>query len=156
MVLSIPFALSQTRKAIPAGRFEALSGVKATHSTKGADANIGKDSIYLFENEMIKHIREGSSGNFYYISGSFGPDFKTLLTSKGAMESSSINARVNILLSDDLGRDKNLFKKIKTKGSLIVLKDKHGLKDVIAAFNSYEVLIYQAQADSNYYLLKLK
>lgn len=156
MVLSIPFALSQTRKAIPAGRYEALSGVKATRSTKGSEVNISKDSLSLFWNDVVKHLPQGRSENFYYSSGLLDPNVKELLNSKGVMESTSVNSRVNILLSDDFGRDNNLYKKIKNKGSLIILKDKRSLKEVILAFGSYDVLMYQTEADSNYYLFKLK
>jgi hypothetical protein len=156
LILSIPFALSQTRKAIPAGRYEALSGVKITHGQKSIENSTPKDSIGLFWSEVAKHIPQGQVENTYFSSGEFDTNFKAFLSLKGVSESKTLDSRVNILLSDNLNRDGGLFKKIKTKGSLIVLKDKHTFKDILSNLESYEVVVYQAEADNNYYLLKLK
>lgn len=156
MVLSIPFALSQTRKAIPAGRYEALSGVKISHTTKGADSSQAKDSVSLFLAEVAKNLPQGRNENSFYSSSAADANFKAFLVSKGVVEAKTLDSRVNILLSDDLNRDDALFKKIKSRGSLIVLKDKHALKDVMTSLAQFEVVLYQADADQNYYLLKLK
>ena len=156
MVLSIPFALSQTRKAIPAGRYEALSGVKVSHSQKSLDSFASKDALGLFWSEVAKHIPQGRNENAFFNTGVVDPNFKTFLTSKGVHEAKNLDSSVNILLSDDLDRDNAAFKKIKPKGSLVILRDKHPLKDVMSALGQYEVVAYQAEADNNYYLLKHK
>jgi hypothetical protein len=156
MVLAVPFALSQTRKAIPAGRYEALSGVKISHSQKSTDGSILKDSLGLFWTEVAKHIPQGRNENSYYSSGVFDFNFKAFLTSKGVQEAKNLDSRVTILLSDDLSRDEAIFKKIKTKGSLIILKDKHQLKEIMTSLGQFEVIIYQAEVDNNYYLLRRK
>lgn len=156
MVLSIPFALSQTRKAIPAGRYEALSGVKTSHSVKSTESALAKDSLGLFWTEVAKHIPQGRNENSYFSSGAIDSNFKTFLSSKGVLEAKNLDSKVNILLSDNLNRDTDLIKKLKTKGSLLILKDKHTLKDLIPLFGQYEVLVYQADVDNNYYLLKHK
>ena len=156
MVLSIPFALSQTRKAIPAGRYEALSGEKISHGQKSIDNSTSKDSLGLFWSEVAKHIPQDQTKNSYFNSGVFDANFKNFFSSKGVIEAKNLDSRVNILLSDNLSRDNDIFKKIKIKGSLVVLRDKHSLKDVMSIFGHYEVLVYQAEADNNYYLLKHK
>ena len=154
MVLSIPFALSQTRKAIPAGRYEALSGVKVSHAPKGSETLNGKDSLSLFWVEVLKHIPQGRNQNFYFKSGELDSNFSSLLANSGIQEVQAIDKKVNILLSNGLLRDAEMFKKFKTKGSLLILKEKEGLKEVISALKQYDVLVYQNEADSNYYLLK--
>lgn len=156
VVLSIPFALAQTRKAIPAGRYEALSGVKLSHSLKSADSSLAKDSLGLFWSEVAKHIPQGQNESSFYSTGEIDTNFKAFLSSKGVLEAKSLDSKVNILLSDDLSRDSEVFKKIKTKGSLIILKDGHALKDVLSALNQFEVIVYQAEVDYNYFLLQLK
>lgn len=156
MILSIPFALSQTRKAIPAGRYEALSGVKISHSLKNADNSLTKDSLGLFWSEVAKHIPQGRNENSFYNIGVIDTNFKKFLSSKGVLEAKSLDSRVNILLSDNLSRDNDVLKKIKTKGSLIILRDKHVLKDVLSTLNRFDVIVYQAEIDNNYFLLKLK
>ncbi|MBP9682059.1 MAG: hypothetical protein KBD76_11690 [Bacteriovorax sp.] len=156
MVLSIPFALSQTRKAIPAGRYEALSGVKVSHVAKGTEVAVGKDSISLFWGEVLKHIPQGSNQKFYFKSGKLETDFKALLNSAGIQEAQSMNHKVNLFLSDDLKRDAELFKNFKTKGNLLLLKEKEGLKEVLNALRLYDMLVYQNETDANYYLLKRK
>lgn len=155
IVLSIPFALAQTRKAIPAGRYEALSGVKISHGQKAID-NTSKDSVGLFWSEVAKHTPQGGSENSYFNSGLMDANFKSFLSSKGILESKSFDSKVNIFISDSFSRDLEFIKKIKTKGSLVVLKDKHALKDVLPAINQFEVVLYQAEADANYFLLKHK
>ena len=156
MVLSIPFALSQTRKAIPAGRYEALSGVKISHSVKGSESAISKDALGLFWTEVAKHIPQGHKENTYFSSGAFDPNFKTFLSSKGVLEAKEMNPKVNIIMSDDYSRDSDLLKKLKEKGSLIILKDKHPLKEIIAQFPQHEVVVYQTETENNYFLLKSK
>ena len=157
MVLSIPFALSQTRKAIPAGRYEALAGVKVSHSLKSTEGSAPlKDSLGLFWSEVTKHIPQGHNEYSYYSSGITDASFSTFLSSKGIREVKTLNDHVNIFLSDNLTRDNSALKKLKTKGSLVILRDKHPLKDVIANLSLYEVMVYQVEAENNYYLLKLK
>ncbi len=159
LVLSIPFALSsQTRKAIPAGRYEALSGIKTSHAHKNNDAQLStKDSMNLFLTEVVKNIPQGKNDNMFFSSEtSFDNSFKTVLTSKGALESKNFDSNINILLSDNLSRDRDFIKKLKTKGSLVVLKDKQTLKEVMSSCGNCEVLVFQADSASNYFLLKLK
>lgn len=156
MVLSIPFALSQTRKAIPAGRYEALSGVKISHSVKGNENAIAKDALGLFWTEVAKHIPQGHKENTFFSSGVFDPSFKTFLSSKGVLEAKEMGPKVNIVLSDNVARDNELLKKMKEKGSLVILKEKHSPKEILSQFPQHEMVVYQSEADSNYYLLKYK
>lgn len=155
-VLSIPFALSQTRKAIPAGRYEALSGVKISHSVKSGESAIAKDALGLFWTEVAKHIPQGRKENTFLSSWTIGSNFKTFLSSKGVVETKEFSPKVNILMSDDATRDIDLLKKLKDKGSLIILKEKRTLKEILTLFPHHEVVVFQSEADSNYFLLKLK
>jgi small nuclear ribonucleoprotein (snRNP)-like protein len=159
LVLSIPFALSsQTRKAIPAGRYEALSGIKTARTHKSNEAQLsGKESMNLFLTEVVKNIPQGKNDNMFFSSEtSFDNNFKSVLASKGALESKNFDSNINILLSDNLNRDKEFIKKLKAKGSLVVLKEKQSLKDVMSACGNCDVLVFQADSNSNYFLLKLK
>lgn len=158
-VLAIPFALSsQTRKAIPAGRYEALSGVKNSRSVKSIDSTTGdkKDSTALFWNEVLSHMPENAQNLSYYSSGKMDEFSTSLLTTKGLRLSNKLNANTNIVFSDDLKRDQEILKGLKNKSSLVVLKDSEQLKDVMASLGQFEVLLYQAEDQSNYFLLKLK
>ncbi len=156
-VLSIPFALSsQTRKAIPAGRYEALSGVKNSRSTKSTDsATDRKDSTTLFWNEVLNHMPENTDLS-YFSTGKMDEFSTSLLATKGLKTSKKLGEKTNIVFSDDLNRDREVLKTLKNKNSLVVLKDSHQLKDVMASLGQYEVLLYQAEDQSNYFLLKLK
>ncbi|MBY0413125.1 MAG: hypothetical protein K2Q18_03120 [Bdellovibrionales bacterium] len=159
-VLSIPFALSsQTRKAIPAGRYEALSGVKNSRSMKSGEAVLAgekRDSSTLFWNEVINHVPESAQGGTYYSSGKLDEFSSSFLMNKGIKSAKKISKETNIIFSDNLNRDRELLNNLKTKNSLIVLKDQQQLKDVMASLGQFEVLLYQAEDQSNYFLLKLK
>ena len=155
-LLSIPFALSQTRKAIPAGRYESLSGVKVSHGAKNLDNSQVNDSLGLFWIEVAKHFQIERGDNFYFKTGDIDANFRTLLASKGVIEAKKFDNRINIFLSDDINRDSHLIKKLKIKGSLLIFKDKQALKEVMVNLEKFEVIIYQKETDFNYYLLKLK
>jgi len=157
-VLSIPFALaSQTRKAIPAGRYEALSGVKNSRSTKSTDSGAvsRSDSTTLFWNEVLNHMPENTDLS-YFSTGKMDEFSTSLLATKGLKTSKKLGEKTNIVFSDDLNRDREVLKTLKNKNGLVVLKDSHQLKDVMASLGQYEVLLYQAEDQSNYFLLKLK
>lgn len=158
-VLSIPFALSsQTRKAIPAGRYEALSGVKNPRSAKNAEApaNERKDSTTHFWNEVINHVPAGTQELSYFSTGKMDEVSANLLSSKGLKTAKKLGDKTNIIFSDDLKRDREILNNLKNKGGLVVLKDPHELKEVMNTLAQFEVLLYQAEDQSNYFLLKLR
>ena len=158
-VLSIPFALSsQTRKAIPAGRYEALSGVKNSRSPKATDSGAidRKDSTALFWNEVLSHIPENTTNLSYFSTGKMDEFSTSLLATKGLKTSKKLGEKTNIIFSDDLNRDRDILKNLKNRNGLVVLKDPHQLKDVMVSLGQFEVLLYQAEDKSNYFLLKLK
>lgn len=159
IVLSIPFALSsQTRKAIPAGRYEALSGIKNSRVAKTTDsqANEKKDSASLFWNEVLRYVPSNSKNVSYFSTGKMDEISLNYLTTKGVKSARKLGNNTNILISDDLKRDKDVIKSLKNKNGLVVLKDAQELKDVMASLGQYEVLLYQAEDKSNYFLLKLR
>ncbi len=156
MVLSIPFAVSQTRKAIPAGRYEALSGIKISHSQKSSENSLSKDTLSLIGAEIAKNLPTGQVEKTYFSSGSFESSFLSLLTSKGVQETKTNEGHVTIVLSDDLIRDTSLIKSIQKKGSLLMLKEKHPLKFILTSLDQFEVILYQSEAEIHYYLLKRK
>lgn len=158
-VLAIPFALSsQTRKAIPAGRYEALSGIKNSRAVKSTEASVNekKDSSSLFWNEVLNHVPENTQNPSYYSTGKMDEQSTTLLTSKGVKAARRLSDKTDIIISDDLKRDKEIIKGLKNKNGLVVLKDSQELKDVMASLGQFEVLLYQAEDKSNYFLLKLR
>ena len=159
-VLAIPFALSsQTRKAIPAGRYEALSGIKNSRATQSSEMALLSDkkaSASLFWSEVLTHIPEKSANLNFVLSGKLEEYESATLLSKGLVLSKQVTPRTKLVFSDNLKRDENSLKNLNNKESLVVLKDKLELKEVLALFSKYEVILYQAEKDANYFLLKLK
>ena len=158
-VLSIPFALSsQTRKAIPAGRYEALSGIKNSRAIKSTDSQVNekKDSTSLFWNEVLNHIPENSQRVSYFSTGKIDEATTNLLSTKGVKAAKQLKADTNIIISDNLKRDREVLGNMKNKNGLVVLKDSQDLKNVMSSLGQYEVLLYQAEDKSNFFLLKLK
>jgi hypothetical protein len=158
-ILAIPFALSsQTRKAIPAGRYEALSGVKNSRSVKSIDAagDEKKDSVGLFWNEVLKHVPEKSKELTYFTKGKLDQFSDNVLNNRGLKAVSSLTAKTNIVFSDDLKRDITFLNELKNKKSLIILKETRELKDVIPVLARFNVLVYQSEDVAHYYLLQFK
>ena len=84
-------------------------------------------------------------------------EFSTkMLATKGAKATRKLCNGTSIVISDDLKRDKEIIVGLKNKNSLVVLKDSQELKDVMASLGQFEVLLYQAEDKSNYFLLKLR
>lgn len=160
-VLSVPFALSsQTRKAIPAGRYEALSGVKTSRSTKTSDqideTSLKNEPASIVINEAMKYLPVNGQNLTYYSAGTLDPLWENLFASKRISQTNKISESTRIIFSDNLSRDKELFRNLKT-GRIVILKDKQMLKDVLASTNHYEVLAYQTMEDSKHlYLLRIK
>lgn len=155
-VLSIPFALSsQTRKAIPAGRYEALSGIKNMRLQK-ANNNEKKDIALLFWGEVLNRLPPDAPNPGYFIFGKLDESINHFLISKGVKLTRQINTNSNILISDNLERDKKILKTIQNKKNLLVLRDARDLKSVMSSLSQYEVLLYQSDNLSNYFLLKLR
>jgi hypothetical protein len=115
-----------------------------------------RDSATLFWNEVLNHIPDNTQQISYYSSGKLDEFSTTLLATKGIKTDKKIEKDTNIIYSDDLNRDRDMFKDLKVKNSLVVLKDSHQLKDVMVSLSQFEVLLYQAEDQSNYFLLKLK
>ena len=159
-VLSIPFALSsQTRKAIPAGRYEALSGIKNSRASKINETVTNsdkKEAVTLFWTEVLSHIPEKSNNLNFFSSGKLEDYESSSLKSKGLGQSSQIGQKTKLVYSDNLKRDEFALKSLKNKDSLIVLKDNRELKEVMGLLSQFEVLLYQAESQTNYFLLKLK
>ena len=160
VVLAIPFALSsQTRKAIPAGRYEALSGVKNSRSANSSGTskeNSSKDAMNLFWSEVVSHFPEKESKISFFVSGKMEDFELSYLTAKGYKSNTRMNENIKLIYSDDLKRDKETLKNIQGEDKLIVLKDNRELKDVMIALQKFEVILYQAESKANYFLLKQK
>ncbi len=160
-VLSIPFALSsQTRKAIPAGRYEALSGVKNSRTSKAADmseeAGLKTESANIVWNEALKHLPPGNVEVSYFSKSDLDPLWASLMSSKGLVPSKNVSTNTQIIFSDNLRRDLSLVK-ILSKGKIVILKDNQSLNDLLSLQAKYEVLAYQVAEDSNnLFLLKIK
>lgn len=159
-VLSIPFALSsQTRKAIPAGRYEALSGIKNSRASKineTVTSTDKKEAVTLFWTEVLSHIPEKSTNLNFFSIGKLEEFESSSLKSKGLAFASQIGQKTKLVYSDNLKRDEGALKSLKNKDSLIVLKDNRELKEVMGLLSQFEVLLYQAESQTNYFLLKLK
>lgn len=159
IVLAIPFALSsQTRKAIPGGRFEALSGIKnaRSHASALPSASEKKDSTTLFWNEVLNHIPSGTHNISYFSKTEVDQFSKDLFIAKGIRKSSHLKDNATFFYSDNLSADADLLKKNKNKFHLVVLKDAKTIGEKLGALKDFDIVIYQADEKFNYYLLKFK
>ena len=158
IILAIPFALSsQTRKAIPAGRYGALSGVKNSRSVKSIDQVLDeKKDSGMFWNEVLKRIPENSKDLTYYSKGKMDEASGNVLSTRGVKEVSSLSSNTNIIFSDNLKRDIASLNELKNKKSLVVVRENQELKDVVSSLGRFEILLYQVEDGANYLLLQLK
>jgi hypothetical protein len=153
MVLSIPFALSsQTRKAIPSGRYESLSGAKTSKSSKN-EIKSGQNTQLLWQ-EVLKNFDLSNRGEILFHRAVSNAKL-LVIPQRGFKEIKSSEANYDVLISDNPKIDPKLTKNLKSKG-LIVLVSSNALKEMMPSLSSYDLLMYQSEGVENYYLLKLK
>ena len=141
---------SQTRKAIPAGRFEALSGIKVSHSTKDSPG-ISKEGGANIWSEIEKNFPSESGEVLFANMGSLEVGLK----SKNFHEAKNIEQGLDLLITSDLQRDKSMTKFLRGK-KMIALFDVRPLQKIIFSLTDYEVISYRAEKATNFYLLKTK
>ena len=153
LILSLPFALSsQTRKAIPPGRYEALSGVKTSHSGKIQEASItGHESTKQLWTDVEKYFINESGEVLYANLASV----EVGIRSKNFQEAKNMNLGFDLLITADLQKDKPLLKYLRGK-KVIALFDVRPLDKMVPVLKNYEIVSYRADKASNFYLLKTK
>lgn len=159
LVLAIPFALSsQTRKAIPGGRYEALSGVKNSRNTADISSHLleKKDTASLFWNEIINYLPENSQNLSYFSRNESDAFARELFVSKGIRQSNHLKDNTTFFYTSNLEKDKEIIKRAKSKIKLIVVKDTKSLSQMMNSLNQFDVALYQSDKESHYYLLKIK
>lgn len=154
-VLLIPFALSsQTRKAIPAGRYEALSGIKVSRSSKGEVVAISSNQVNIWQ-EVQKNLPAEKNDFSYVKNYSQEINFSQLIPNKNFKEAKKLDQGFDFLVTTNLGKDKETLKHLRSKG-LVMLISSTNIKELIGSFSSYELVAFVAQSSENYYLLKSK
>jgi hypothetical protein len=153
LILALPFALSsQTRKAIPAGRYEALSGIKMSHSGKSQETGSpGHETSKQVWGDIEKYFSSESNEILYANLASAEVGIK----SKNFHEASNMYLGFDLLITSDLQKDKMLIKFLRGK-KMIALFDVRPLDKVMPIIKSYELVSYRAEKGSNFYLLKTK
>jgi hypothetical protein len=152
-ILSIPFALSsQTRKAIPAGRYEALSGIKVSHSVKNQEANTQeRDSNKQIWNDIEKYFAN-EKGDVLYANLS-SQEFGIKL--QNFHEAKDIDQGFDLLLSTNLQKDKEISKYLRGK-KIVALFDHRPLEKIVSTLGRFEIISFRADKSTNFYLLKTK
>ncbi len=150
--MSLPFALSsQTRKAIPAGRYEALSGIKVSRS--------GKADIQQTTHESSKQI-------WVEVEKYFGPEngevlyanlasTEVAIKAKNFHEAKNMDQGFDLLITSDLNKDQSAMKFLRGK-KMIALFDQRPIDKIISSLKNFEVISFKADSTTNFYLLKTK
>lgn len=154
-VLMIPFALSsQTRKGIPAGRYESLSGIKVSRTNKNEVGTLSSGQSTVWQ-EVQKNLQADKNEYLYLKSYSKEINLNALIPNKGFKEAKKFEQGFDLLITEDLNKDREILKNLKPKG-LIVFISSSTIKNTVNSFGKYELLVYQSQNFENYYLLKAK
>ncbi len=150
----LPFALSsQTRKAIPAGRYESLSGIKLARSKTESISNpSGQLSIWQ---ELQKNLATNREEFYYLKNSSSNLNLTNSIPSKNFREGRKKDGSFDLLVTDNIKRDKEELKHLADDGVVLFISTST-LTDNLNQINGYNLLIFQTNKNENYYLLKLK
>lgn len=152
IVLAIPFALSsQTRKAIPAGRFEALSGIKTSGPKNISEKTTSVHNLII--EELEKNLPTDRREYFYYKNSQYDFNFNILIPQKDFKESIGAEKNVDFLITDNLKKDSEKLRYL-TKSGLILFISSQDLKENMMLISPYELILYQVSGKDNFYLLK--
>lgn len=155
VVLSVPFAISsQTRKAIPAGRYEALSGIKVSHSTKTEISSQSSAETSIWQ-EVSKNLPADKNEIYYFKKSNLEFNFATLFPNKNFREVKKADQGFDLLITDNIKNDKDSLKHLHSKG-LVVVMSNIGLKEMISGLPNFELVVFQSAASSFNYLFKSK
>lgn len=159
LVISIPFALSsQTRKPIPNGRFEALSGIK-NHRTPRGDARhtLGKrDVSALLWNEIIHQLPHAAYEVNYYTHSQLDEVSNNLFSMNNIKRTENPSANMTLLYTDNLQKDSSILETLSSKVLLIIVKDTKSIEERVHDFKNFEIMLYQNEDKKHYYILKPK
>ena len=153
LILAIPFALSsQTRKAIPAGRYEALSGIKISRSGKSLDVgNFDRDSNKQIWNEVEKFFIN-ESGEILYTNLA---SMEVGIRAKNIKEAQNMDLGFDLLITANLQKDKGVLKYLRGK-KMVALFDARPLDKMLNSIKDFEIITYRTEKNINFYLLKTK
>jgi hypothetical protein len=151
----VPFALSsQTRKAIPAGRYEALSGIKVSRTkNEVVQSNSSEASIWQ---EVMKNL-PADKANYFYFKNYTNQELNlsALMPTKNFKEVTRPEMGFDLLISENLKVDKDKLNNLSKKGMILFIT-KMPLKETINYLASYDLILFQSINRENFYLLKLK
>lgn len=153
-VLMLPFALSsQTRKAIPAGRYESLSGIKLARA-KTDTINNPSNQLSIWQ-ELQKNLATNREEFYYLKNYNSSLNLTTFIPSKNFREGKKKDGSFDLLVTDNLKRDKDVVKQLAGDGIVLFISTAN-LSDNLNQINGYNLLLFQTNKAENYYLLKLK
>lgn len=153
-VLMLPFALSsQTRKAIPAGRYESLSGIKLARA-KSETINNSSNQLSIWQ-ELQKNLASNREEFYYLKKSSSNLSLTSYIPSKNFREGRKIDGSFDLLVTDNLKRDREDLKQLANDGVVLFISGST-LTDNMNQINGYNLILFQTNKSENYYLLKLK
>ncbi len=142
---------ARTRKPIPAGRFEALTGIKTSTGTNQSDVNqVYVDSLWSKFSTQIK----AQSKVFYSVSSNnliFPSNLNVKLTNEKA-EAESLDSAIITTLT---GNDDWLIKMLK-KDATIFIKSEKSFDQIYQAARSLNLNLLYFSIDSNEFVFQKK
>lgn len=158
LILSLPFALSsQTRKPIPAGRHEALSGIKSSAEAvqvKDTGAELDKNLIIWNEVASFYSLQNKKNAKVFF-SGNLTNELIPIQYKNSFFVVQNSSQRPDILFSDDIKRDQSVIAKL-VSGSLIAIYEMYDLQEFKNKNKNLELITFISDKSVNYSLFKVR
>ncbi len=158
LILSLPFALSsQTRKPIPAGRYESLSGIKsANDAALVSDASVAIDKNLILWNEMMNSFASQNKKNIkLFMNGNLSIETIPAQYKTNVLVTNKFSASIDVLLTDNIKRDLNLVSKMSNQ-SMIILYEAIATQELKNSNKNLELLTYISHKNSSFSLFKVR
>lgn len=143
---------AENRKPFPSGRYSALSGIKNLKVIKNQVINSSEEFLSVFFSSVSNFVNLDMKSSYLNLSTS-ETNVSSFLKVKGLLEVLDNDNKIpNLVLTNNLNRDISLI----NKKSLVIFIDNLQLKGIAYDFSRFKVLIYQADENRNFFLLKIR
>lgn len=157
-IFSSTTLFAQARKAIPSGRYEALSGIKNSRMTNNDSrlAYVRSESSSLFWHEVMLVKPKDVLKVDYFTKSNLDDSVMSFFVANAIQKTQFPKSNTTIFYTDDLARDLQYMKENRSKFLLFVLQETTPIEKKLDQLKDFEVLLYQAQEGGYQYLLKVR
>lgn len=155
LILAIPFALSsQTRKPIPKGRYEVLSGIKTSHMLK--NENLERQDPYIGVWEEVSKAYPVDKIEIYYKKNAMVDTSSLVMVTNRNFHEIKMNQSLDLLITGRIDSAQSELLNLRKKEGMILYVSADPITQVMKQSIPYELIFYKMIKNDHFYLFRYK